>query len=84
MTGVRIRRAGPADVELLATLIEELNANQGEPTGHVTPDAVRRDGFGAVPEFQVLFAEVDGDRRRLRTLPPELVDRGRRAGPLPL
>ena len=55
-----IRRAGPDDVEILATLIEELNANQGEPTGKVTPEAVRRDGFGAVPEFQVLLAEVGG------------------------
>lgn len=55
-----IRAAGPDDAELVAALIEELNVHQGEPTGHVTAEAVRRDGFGARPEFQVLLAEVDG------------------------
>jgi GNAT superfamily N-acetyltransferase len=55
-----IRPAGPDDAGLVADLIEELNRHQGEPTGRVTADAVRRDGFGARPEFQVLLAEVDG------------------------
>ena len=59
-TAPRVRRAGPQDAELLAALIEELNSHQREPTGHVTVEAVRRDGFGAVPEFQVLLAEIDG------------------------
>jgi GNAT superfamily N-acetyltransferase len=57
---VRVRRAGAADAELVAALIEELNVHQHEPTGHVTAEAVRRDGFGATPEFTVLLAEVDG------------------------
>ena len=57
---VRIRHAGPADAELVAELIEELNAHQREPTGHVTSEAVRRDGFGPSPEFRVLLAEHDG------------------------
>lgn len=55
-----IRLAGPADAELVAGLIEELNAHQREPTGHVTVEAVRRDGFAPQPEFQVLLAELDG------------------------
>jgi GNAT superfamily N-acetyltransferase len=57
---VRVRRAVAADAELVATLIEELNAHQREPTGHVTAAAVSRDAFGAAPEFTVLLAEVDG------------------------
>lgn len=62
MTGpsLHIRKAGPADAALVARLVEELNQHQGEPTGHVTEAAVRRDGFGAAPEFTVLLAELDG------------------------
>jgi GNAT superfamily N-acetyltransferase len=57
---LRIRRAEASDAELVAALIDELNVHQREPTGHVTTEAVRRDGFGASPEFQVLLAEIDG------------------------
>lgn len=60
MTGLRVRPAVAGDAEAIARLIEELNAHQGEPTGHVTAEAVRRDGFGAAPEFRVLLAERDG------------------------
>jgi GNAT superfamily N-acetyltransferase len=60
VSDARIRPAGHQDVDLVVELIEELNAHQGEPTGQVTAEAVRRDGFGAAPEFQVLLAEVDG------------------------
>ena len=55
-----VRRAGPDDAVLVAQLIEELNAHQHEPTGHVTAEVVRRDGFGPAPEFTVLLAELDG------------------------
>jgi GNAT superfamily N-acetyltransferase len=55
-----VRPAVEADAELLTTMIEELNAHQKEPTGHVTLEAVRRDGFGPQPEFRVLIAELDG------------------------
>src|SRR5262249_3758681 len=40
--------------------IEELNVHQREPTGHVTIEAVQRDGFGPSPEFRALLAEYDG------------------------
>lgn len=58
---VAVRRATASDAELLATLIEELNANQQDETGHVTVEAVRRDGFGAAPEFGALLAELGGE-----------------------
>ncbi len=57
---MRVRPASVADAETLTGLIEELNADQGEETGQVTAVAVRRDGFGAVPEFRALLAELDG------------------------
>lgn len=57
---VTVRAATAADAELLTAMIEELNLHQGEPTGHVTVDAVRRDGFGLQPEFRALIAELDG------------------------
>ena len=55
-----VRPATVADAELIAGLIEELNAHQREDTGHVTAAVVRRDGFGPRPEFTVLVAELDG------------------------
>jgi GNAT superfamily N-acetyltransferase len=58
--GLVVRRAVEADVPLIAELIDELNRHQGEETGHVTAEAVRRDGFGPRPEFGVLLAELDG------------------------
>jgi len=53
-----IRIAAVADAEALAALAEEFHAAHGDPTGHLTPEAIRRDGFGADPEFQVLVAEA--------------------------
>jgi GNAT superfamily N-acetyltransferase len=59
--GLRVRPAVAADAEAIALMIEELNRDQGEETGHVTAEAVRADGFAAVPpEFRVLLAELDG------------------------
>ncbi len=57
---LRIRPATAADAGTLVALIDELNRNQGEETGHVTAEAVRADGFGASPEFKALLAELDG------------------------
>lgn len=59
--GLRVRPATEADAELVRTLIEELNRDQGEETGKVTAEAIRRDGFGPRPEFRVLLAELDGE-----------------------
>lgn len=59
-SGLVVRRAVEADAPLIALMIDELNAHQGEETGHVTAEAVRRDGFGQRPEFAVLIAELDG------------------------
>jgi GNAT superfamily N-acetyltransferase len=56
-----IRPATVADAALLVTLIDELNLHQGEPTGQVSEDAVRHDGFGPLPEFRVLLAELGGE-----------------------
>lgn len=58
---LRVRPAREADAELVRTLIEELNRHQGEETGKVTAEAIRRDGFGPRPEFRVLLAELDGE-----------------------
>jgi GNAT superfamily N-acetyltransferase len=58
---LRVRPATVADAELLARLIEELNADQGEEGGHVDAAAVRRAGFGPTPEFRALLAEIDGE-----------------------
>lgn len=52
-----IRLAVEADAEALSALAEEFHASHGDPTGHLTADAIRRDGFGAEPEFLVLLAE---------------------------
>lgn len=59
-SGLVVRRAVEADAPLIALMIDELNLHQGEETGHVTAEAVRRDGFGQRPEFAVLIAELDG------------------------
>lgn len=56
-----MRRAIATDAPTIAALIEELNAHQQEPTGHVTTEAVARDGFGSRPEFAVLLAELGGE-----------------------
>ncbi len=57
---VAIRRAGPGDADRLAALAEEFHEAHGDPTGFLSADAIRRDGFGAAPEFAVLLAEDAG------------------------
>jgi ribosomal protein S18 acetylase RimI-like enzyme len=56
-----IRPATPADAEAIARLADELNADQGEPTGFFTPDLIRREAFGDHPEFRLLVAERGGE-----------------------
>ena len=57
---LQIRPAVAADAPMVQQLIEELNAHQQQPLGHVTTDAVLRDGFSGRPEFKVLLAELGG------------------------
>lgn len=52
-----IRMATKADAEALAALAEEFHRAHGDPTGNLTAEAIRRDGFGTDPEFAVLLAE---------------------------
>ncbi|MFO1039091.1 MAG: GNAT family N-acetyltransferase [Geminicoccaceae bacterium] len=53
---LRLRSAEPVDAELLVAMFDELNADQGEPTGKATAEAVRRDGFGRDPAFHAVIA----------------------------
>lgn len=56
-----IRKAGLRDAATIARLGRMLNARLGEPSPHLSARALRRDGFGARPEFEVLLA-CDDDR----------------------
>ncbi len=60
MAEMLIRPARTEDAEAIARLAAELRAHLGDPTDHLTPDAIRRDGFGTRPEFECIVAEVDG------------------------
>lgn len=53
-----IRPALASDAAVLAVLAEEFHVAHGDPTGFLTADTIRRDGFGDDPEFQVLVAEA--------------------------
>lgn len=55
MTSV-VRPAVEADAEALSALAEAFHAEHGDPTGFLTTEAIRRDGFGDDPEFRVLVA----------------------------
>lgn len=57
---VEVRRAAPADVAAVASISDELRTHVGDPTGHLSPEALVRDGFGDRPEFDLLVAERDG------------------------
>ena len=63
MTGasdISVRPARVEDAEAVAILAVELRAHLGDPTHFMTPDVIRRDGFGSRPEFQLQIAAVDG------------------------
>lgn len=56
-----IRLAVATDAEAVAALAEEFHVSHGDPSGYLTAEAVRRDGFGPEPEFEVMVAEgADG------------------------
>jgi ribosomal protein S18 acetylase RimI-like enzyme len=49
-----------ADAPALVALGRGLNLHQGDPTEHLTEQAIRRLGFGADPAFHGIVAELDG------------------------
>lgn len=53
-----IRPALESDAAALAALAEEFHHAHGDPTGFLTADAIRRDGFGDDPEFRVMVADA--------------------------
>lgn len=55
-----IRPARPSDAEALAALADDLNREDGEPVGHVTPGTMRRDFLGDDPAGFALVAEAAG------------------------
>lgn len=55
---VEIRPALASDAETLAALAEKFHRAHNDPTGFLTADAIRRDGFGDDPEFQVMVADA--------------------------
>jgi ribosomal protein S18 acetylase RimI-like enzyme len=54
---IRVRKAVRRDVAAIARLGRALNALHGDPTRFFSAPAVRRDGFGRRPVFEVLVAE---------------------------
>ncbi len=55
-----IRRAEAGDAELLARMVADLSAAEGEPPPLFDAAICRRDGFGAKPWFKAWIAEWDG------------------------
>ncbi len=58
---IALRPGTPADAPLLLSLIRDLAAYERAPDAVVASEAdLLRDGFGAVPVFRTLIAELDG------------------------
>lgn len=55
-----VRRGRREDASAIASMADELRTVLGDPQGHLTADAIIRDGFGADPEFEVIVAEING------------------------
>lgn len=53
---MRVRRAGPADAPAVARLVDALNAQQGDPTGNLTPERVAEALSGPRPAFHAILA----------------------------
>lgn len=58
---IDVRPARPDDAAGIARLADGLRAALGDPTGNFTPEAIRRDGFGPDPEFQIMVADRSGE-----------------------
>lgn len=57
---VTIRRAEPADAEAIIALINALGAFVEDPPTRLTPEDIRRDGFGPGAWFACFVAELNG------------------------
>lgn len=55
-----LRWARPDDAAVIARLVDEFRAEMGEPVGYTTRETILRDGFGEVPNFEVILAETAG------------------------
>jgi hypothetical protein len=60
MSAAAIRPATVDDAELLAAMAAALSAAEGQPAPRFDAHACRHDGFGPVPRFAALVAEIDG------------------------
>jgi GNAT superfamily N-acetyltransferase len=60
MSAAAIRPATVDDAELLAEMAAALSAAEGQPPPRFDAATCRRDGFGPVPRFAALIAEIDG------------------------
>jgi GNAT superfamily N-acetyltransferase len=60
MKRIRVRPGAPEDAEAVARMANALNRELGLPGDPFTRDRVVEDGFGAVPRFALLIADVDG------------------------
>jgi GNAT superfamily N-acetyltransferase len=61
MSAPLVRRAVAADCEAIHAMLKGLAAYEHVPDAvGATPDSLRRDGFGAQPQFAALIAEHDG------------------------
>lgn len=59
-TSYQIRPAEPRDIPIILELIRELAAYEREPDAVVaTEQSLLRDGFGPIPRFHVLLAELE-------------------------
>jgi ribosomal protein S18 acetylase RimI-like enzyme len=54
-----VRRGRREDAAAIASMADELRTVLGDPQGHLTRDAIVRDGFGADPEFELVVAELN-------------------------
>jgi GNAT superfamily N-acetyltransferase len=60
VSAAAIRPATIADAKLLAGMAAALSASEGQPAPRFDAAICRRDGFGPVPRFAALVAEIDG------------------------
>jgi GNAT superfamily N-acetyltransferase len=57
---IAVRPGRIEDAEAIARLSDGLRAHLGDPLGALSPDVIRRDGFGDAREFDLFVAIHDG------------------------